>query len=258
MRNLWVFRGVLFLSLLIMAPSTIHAERLITAPSPSIIDITPDFKGLSLVVFGAIERDRITVDRAESYNVIMSLRGTSEDNLLWKKERFFGIWINRKSVLYENVPSFYTLYSTAPLSSFARDPILDKYAIGLTHLPFLNSGTPQSEKNVAFETAFLRLKHEEHLFSQYPGAIDFLGDMVFKANITLPANIPVGTYTLKTYLFRGNALLAIEEDTLLVRKVGFERFIFDIAHQHAFLYGVATLLIAISTGWLAGVIFRRD
>jgi hypothetical protein len=41
-------------------------------------------------------------------------------------------------------------------------------------------------------------------------------------------------------------------------KVGFEQFIANSAHNHGWLYGLATALMALMTGWLGSVVFRRD
>ncbi|MCX7309502.1 MAG: TIGR02186 family protein, partial [Afipia sp.] len=36
------------------------------------------------------------------------------------------------------------------------------------------------------------------------------------------------------------------------------QFIANSARQHGLLYGLATALMALMTGWLASVVFRRD
>ena len=38
----------------------------------------------------------------------------------------------------------------------------------------------------------------------------------------------------------------------------FEQLTFTFAHDEAFIYGVACVALALFTGWLAGVLFRRD
>jgi Putative transmembrane protein (Alph_Pro_TM) len=48
-----------------------------------------------------------------------------------------------------------------------------------------------------------------------------------------------------------------QRSTLVVSKVGLEADIYDFAQQRAFLYGLTAIALAIVSGWLAGVIFRR-
>ncbi|MEL6683215.1 MAG: TIGR02186 family protein, partial [Pseudomonadota bacterium] len=40
-----------------------------------------------------------------------------------------------------------------------------------------------------------------------------------------------------------------------VRKVGLERWLYNLAHENAFLYGLMSLAIAIAAGWGASAAF---
>jgi hypothetical protein len=43
-----------------------------------------------------------------------------------------------------------------------------------------------------------------------------------------------------------------------VIKAGFEEFVAEAARDHGMLYGFATSMMALLTGWFASVVFRRD
>ena len=43
--------------------------------------------------------------------------------------------------------------------------------------------------------------------------------------------------------------------TIPVKKVGLERWLYNLAHQQAVLYGLMSLAIAIAAGWLASAAF---
>jgi hypothetical protein len=45
---------------------------------------------------------------------------------------------------------------------------------------------------------------------------------------------------------------------LEIRKSGFEQAIFRLAHNHGFAYGLMSIGLAIVTGWLGRILFRRD
>ena len=40
-------------------------------------------------------------------------------------------------------------------------------------------------------------------------------------------------------------------------KTGFENFVFVASRQQPLLYGLVCVVLALGTGWLAGVVFRR-
>jgi uncharacterized protein (TIGR02186 family) len=84
------------------------------------------------------------------------------------------------------------------------------------------------------------------------------GASIFQATVQIPANVPVGLYTATVYLFENGALAARADSNFTIAKSGFEQFMFTLAHQRALFYGVATAVLALIIGWLAGVIFRRD
>ena len=48
-----------------------------------------------------------------------------------------------------------------------------------------------------------------------------------------------------------------KEKSIKVNKMGFNSFIFTLAHKFSFIYGIISVLIAISFGIIAGVIFRK-
>ena len=53
-------------------------------------------------------------------------------------------------------------------------------------------------------------------------------------------------------------LVARTNSALEVTKAGFEQYVADAAHDNGLLYGFATMLMALLTGWIASVVFRRD
>jgi uncharacterized protein (TIGR02186 family) len=81
---------------------------------------------------------------------------------------------------------------------------------------------------------------------------------VFRAAIPLPSNVPTGSYPIDVKLFAGGEMIARTSSALEVIKVGFEQYVADAARDHGLLYGLATSLMALLTGWLASVVFRRD
>jgi uncharacterized protein (TIGR02186 family) len=63
---------------------------------------------------------------------------------------------------------------------------------------------------------------------------------------------------VKSFLFHRGEVVSQTEQTLEVAKTGFEQITFELAQNYPLVYGLLAVGLAIFTGWLAGVIFRKD
>ena len=73
-----------------------------------------------------------------------------------------------------------------------------------------------------------------------------------------PANVPNGTHVVRAHLFRDGVFIAEKALPLRVMKTGLEQMISSAAHNNALAYGGLSVLLALLTGWLASVVFRKD
>ena len=110
----------------------------------------------------------------------------------------------------------------------------------------------------AFRVAFVRLQGQQGLYQEVGNAVTFLTPTVFRAAITLPADVPTGTYGVDVKLFADSAMVAHATSALEVIKAGFEQYVADAARDNGLLYGLAATLMALITGWVASAVFRRD
>jgi uncharacterized protein (TIGR02186 family) len=244
-----------------LASAPARAEQLIVALSTEEVRITSNFTGTSITVFGAIERDAATVSRAEFYDVVVALKGPPETVVTRRKERFLGIWLNSASRTFVNIPSFYAINSSRPLSEVSTPQILKRFQIGSENMVFpvsADEGAETADADNAFRQAFIRLKQQDGLFRSEAYGVTFPGNEIFQTALRIPANVPVGRYGVTVYLFRDGALLATDQSEIRIAKTGFEQFTFDLAHNQGLIYGLICVILAVFTGWLAGIIFRRD
>jgi hypothetical protein len=100
--------------------------------------------------------------------------------------------------------------------------------------------------------------HAARLLSQEELAVTFLTPNLFRASIAIPAESELGNYEVDVKLFADGTNIARTASALEIVKVGIEQFVVSAARDHALLYGLATVLMALMTGWLASVVFRRD
>src|SRR4029077_9734910 len=109
-----------------------------------------------------------------------------------------------------------------------------------------------------FRKAFIALKGEHGLYRQESNGVTFLTPALFRASIALPAEVPTGTYEIEVRLFADGLMLARTPSALEIYKAGFEQFVTSSAQSHGVLYGLATSMMAVLTGWFASVVFRRE
>ena len=237
-----------------------RAEELVTAISSDLVSIQSNFTGTEIVIFGQVGRNLNSEGRNGKYDLAIVVEGPPQEITTRRKARFLGVWVNRYYETFESVPSFYALASTGPVGEMGSRTMLDENGIGLNHLNLAVSGqsnVPLSERD-DFRQAFLRLRQEEGLYSERPQSIQFLTETMFRTNVPLPANIPVGTYKIKSFLMQNGSLLSSTEAKLHVAKTGFEQVTYKLAQNMPLFYGILAVVLAIFTGWLASVIFKKD
>ena len=238
----------------------VAAERLIAEVSTRRVAIASNFSGTDLTVFGTVERDASTVSRARGYDIAVMLIGPRRTMVTRRKDRVLGIWINRDWRTYD-APSFYAVATTKPLADLAAEAQLDAMQIGIDHL-ILPEGVPGGVEVLAgaaeFRDAFFDRQRRAGLYTEYPGSVRLLGGDLFSTTLPIPAEVPVGRYTARILAFSDGSPVAEHVSEIEVTKIGFEQKTADLAAHSGVAYGLVSVLIALVTGWLGGVLFRRD
>ena len=128
--------------------------------------------------------------------------------------------------------------------------------LGVASLPFVQAAAAESTSKL-FAKAVVELKTAHALYVERRNEVIFLAPNVFRTTFFLPSDIPTGEYNVRVYLFRAGTFLAGQAQTLRIEKGGFSERIAQAADQRPLLYGLSCVALAVLTGWLAGVIFRR-
>jgi uncharacterized protein (TIGR02186 family) len=237
------------------------AERLITSLSEHRVMVTSSFNGSEVVLFGGIERDTGVLPLRGNYDIAVTVIGPRQNIVTFRKERMLGIWVNYESRVFENAPSYLAVLTNRPLEAITNSDTLRRLQLGLDNIALPQRIDPAPSDDVPGETfrkAFLKLKDEHGLYRQESNGVTFLTPALFQASIALPAEVPTGTYEIEVKLFADGMMIARTPSALEIYKAGFEQFVTSSAQYHGLLYGLATSLMAILTGWFASVVFRRD
>lgn len=239
---LYAAAGLFFASPVVAAPS------LIADLSSKEIAITAGFSGTELLLFGALEGEG---------DVVVVVRGPLRRELVRRKSRVAGIWVNGKTIAFDNVPAYYRVASTAPLDRVASDRSLARFGIGAGRIGFTSVGSDPAPVVAVFREALLRNKRKQNLYGKRIGTVTTIGGRLFRTSVSFPANVPTGAYEVDVHLFREGRMIARFSRPLTVQKAGIEARIYNFAHERSAIYGLIAIAIALVAGWLAGVVFRK-
>jgi uncharacterized protein (TIGR02186 family) len=237
------------------------AERLVTSLSNHRVQVTSNFTGDEIVLFGSIEPEQANAAPRPPYDIVITVAGPRRDERTRRKGRVFGIWMNVDSRVFVDVPSYLTVLSTRPVSSIVDAAARQRLQLGVqdTLLPQrIGVDIADVVRDDPFRVGFLRLQEDRDLYREVATGVTLLTPTLFRASIPLPSNAPIGAYEIDIKVFAACSLVARSTSAFEVIKAGFEQFIAKAAVDHGVLYGLAAVLMALMTGWLASVIFRRD
>ena len=255
MRRLWLSAAILVANV-----QPVLSERLVLSLSNERVQIASNFVGENLVLFGVVEPDPGKTLR-DDYDLVVTVAGPREIMRTRRKQRVLGIWVNVGSREFVRVPSYLAVLSSRPVAQIANADTLRRLQLGLDNFLLtqrIGSDLGDTVREDPFRAAFVRLQSEHGLYRQAGDAVKFLTPSVFRVVIPLPANVPTGPFSVDVELFASGAMIAQSTAALEVIKTGVEQYVADAAGNNGLLYGLLTTLMALLTGWIASVVFRRD
>jgi uncharacterized protein (TIGR02186 family) len=235
------------LAILAFAGGPARGDAVVADLSSHLIAITSGFTGSSVVLFGATE------GRGD---IIAVVRGPEREMTVWRKGKVAGIWVNAESVVFGNVPSFYTVAASRPIEEIVAPGPAALYRIGTGNLKLQAKPPATPEEAARFGAALVAEQKRDGLFASEIGKIAFLGERLFRTTIGFPANVPTGTYIVEVFLVRDRDVVSGQTTPLVVSKVGLDAAVSDFATRQSAAYGAIAVVTAVVAGWLASLPFR--
>jgi uncharacterized protein (TIGR02186 family) len=242
----------------LLAPLLIGADKPVLVPDISArqVQIRYSFTGAQLLLFGAVVYPGgRPPDRQVDIAVV--LRGPVQPILLREKEKIAGIWMNADSNRFRSAPSFYAVASSRPIADLIDERTAAIYELGVHNLQLSPGGGALPEKERRFEAGLLDLRERRNLYQENPHGVEISGGVLYRAVITIPSQVPVGTYTAETFLIDRHKVIAAATRDIQIDKSGFERYVALAARRHRFLYGLTCVFLSLGLGWAAAAAFRR-
>jgi uncharacterized protein (TIGR02186 family) len=252
MRTAWAF------VLVLLCVGVARADDLVSGLSQDQIQITSNYTGSDLLVFGAIEPDAESdVAPTGKRDIVVVVRGPDTTMEVRRKQRFAGIWINNREVTLTGMPGYYFVASTGPLGKIASEDTLERYQIGLDNVAPQTASTRKVSTTEQFRQAVVRERMRAHVYAFAPQGVEFLSQSLFRVHVPVPADAPRGQYTAQVYLFHDGEVVSAQSTPLFVDQIGLERRLYNLAHDQPLAYGLAAVLMAVLLGWLSSLVFRQ-
>ncbi len=226
----------------------VRAQALVADISEHLVAITAGFTGTDVVVFGAVEGEG---------DVAIVVKGPERDVTVRHKGRIAGIWVNQDELEFISVPLFYLVSTTRPVEELASPEVLKRHDIGLDNLRLVAQKAVPPEEYRVFREGLIRNKRRQGLYVSEPLKVAFLTGRLFRSDFYIPANVPIGTYSVEAYLIRDGQVVGAQTIPFVVSNAGVGADIQYFAHVHSILYGIIAIALALVAGWGASVAFRR-
>lgn len=230
-------------------------EQIVAGVSHNDISITTDFNGSEIIIYGAVKRET-PIPPGEVLDVIVAVAGPSESVTVRHKERRLGIWVNTGRVSIGSVPNFYVIASTRPLDDIITPEEDQRYRLSVPLVMRSFAGPLEVEDAVPYTEALIHLREKSGQYRLDDGAVRLVEQTLFRADVRLPANLIEGAYSTRIFLLRNGKVIDSFRAPIEVRKVGLERWLYRMALEQPFIYGIMSLAIAMAAGWAASAAFR--
>ncbi len=248
-----MFRWLLLI-LCIALPA--HAsEEVVLGLSQDRVAITATFDGSEILVFGAVKREA-AIPEGPPLEVIVAVSGPAEPVVVRRKEKKFGIWVNVDSVLVDSAPSFYAVATSGDFDVVLNDVEDLRHRISIERAIRSVGAAMHIKGAQEFADAIIRIREKNGLYQTRENTVAVDQQTLFRTSITMPANLTEGAYQTRIFLTRNGKVVSEFETAIDVRKVGLERWLFNLSRQQPLVYGLLSLAIAIFAGWGASAIFR--
>jgi uncharacterized protein (TIGR02186 family) len=218
------------------------------------IRLRQGFTGTELLLFGAILNPDGT-RAGRDYDIVVVLKGPTQSVIIREKQKVAGIWVNADSAEFRSAPAYFAVASTRPVGEVVDDKTAAIYELGLPWLQLSPIGAIDPDQQKRFAEGLADLETRGGLYQEKSRGVQVSEQVLYKARLTLPSNVPAGTYVAETFAISKGRVVASASSSVEVQKLGFEGAIARFAQEQSFFYGLLAVSLSLLMGWLAGRLF---
>lgn len=243
---------ILLCLLLLSGAARAADEEVVLGLSQKRVQITANFDGSEILIFGAVKREGPILE--VPLDVIVTLSGPVRPVTVHRKSRRFGIWINTDTAEIDRAPSFYAVATSGPIDEVLTRTEDLRHSITIPRAVRSVGNEVADSQN--FTDALIRIRERAGKYQVLENGVAFDQQTLFRTRVTLPANLSEGVFNTRIFLTREGQVVTKFDTVIDVRKVGLERWLYALAYDRPLVYGLLSLVIAIIAGWGASEAFR--
>ena len=240
----WLRCSIFFMGWALHNPSWAD-EPLVVVPDTNQVNITTDFTGTELKAVGSMRGPA---------ELIIELVGPPQATMLTRETRLGPFWVEGETAKTEGAPSLLFLYATAPIAEILPLAEREKHGLLLEGVPVRIEPQLQAHVSADWRKAFFRIKERQGFYHEDDTAIRVFGNRLFIADMRLPGDLQTGNYTVETLLVKSGKVVGSNVGHFRVRLAGIERWVWNAAHDHSWLFGSVFTLLAMLLGFVLNAI----
>lgn len=216
------------------------------------IEIKSNFEGAKIMIFGTKTNE---ID-----NFLISLLGPNKKYLIAKKEKILGLWLKKKIMIFEDVPSYYACWASEDLLKEEKKFLLSFYDFGLSNLNFnINDLQKYNEQTIyEFKNALIKYMKKRKLYHDIKPILPSNNNL-FKINSIIPDNASVGNYLVNLKSLSGKNFIVENEISMSFKvfHLNLNKFLNTLNNQYSKTYAIFLIIIAFTNVYIIKWIFTR-
>jgi hypothetical protein len=224
--------------------------------------VTPQDIPINLLYHGA--EVSIQGESAANDGLIVKISTEPTEAHMKYKGKAAGLfWMKMGDMSFEHVPAAYLLYSSGSLDSMLQEDERIKEGIGFEALKASAKMESSAEgmdpdrwiaEFVKFKKAEKLYQIEENSITRPSGA----GGNEYNLDLKWPYQAAPGTYEIEVLAVRDGHVVDRAETSLTVARTGIVAKLSDLAFNHAAVYGIISIIVAMVAGFAVGVLFKKS
>ncbi len=183
----------------------------------------------------------------------------SEEHLKYKGKAGGIFWMKLGTMVFENVPKVYLVYSTKDTHELLSPETCEELSIGFDSLKkkaVIKSKLKNLDRDKWLKE-FMKFKKVEHLYLEQSGIVTVdPATHTYRVEIDWPFEAPPGEYIVEVFAIKDGKVMDKAQAKIRDERVGIEELLSHMAFEKPAVYGIIAIVVAIIAGFGVGMVFK--